>query len=96
MSENPVDVARSLAHAVSFEQGIGLWLLYVRRALAQTLGQPRLLVIYEDLVTDWREQLLRLGRFVGRGQPSTRPETMEAVSEFVGEGASPSKPPSSM
>lgn len=82
---NPVDVARSLAHAVSFEQGVGLWLLYVRLALAQTFGEPRLLVLYEDLVTDWREQLLRLGRFVGRGQPSTGPETREAVSEFVGE-----------
>lgn len=53
--------------------------------LLRPFGEPRLLVLYEDLVTDWREQLLRLGRFVGRGQPSTGPETREAVSEFVGE-----------
>ena len=83
---NPVDVAQSLAHALSFEQGVRLWLLYVRLALAQTFGEPRLLVFYEDLVTDWREQLQRLRRFVGRGQPSTRPETREAVREFVGGG----------
>jgi len=82
---NPVDVAQSLAHALSFEQGVRLWLLYVRLALAQTVGEPRLFVFYEDLVTDWREQLQRLGHFVGRGQRSTRPETTEAVSEFVGE-----------
>jgi len=89
---NPVDVAQSLAHALSFEQGVRLWLLYVRLALAQTVGEPRLFVFYEDLVTDWREQLQRLGHFVGRGQRSTRPETTEAVSEFVGRSSGTIEP----
>lgn len=68
---NPLDVAASAGarnradDTVAFEQGVELWLTYVRGALAATAGHPRHLVFYEDLMTDPEPVVRELARFVG-------------------------------
>jgi hypothetical protein len=68
---NPLDVAASAGarnradDTVPFEQGVELWLTYVRGALANTAGHPRHLVFYEDLMTDPEPVVRDLARFIG-------------------------------
>jgi hypothetical protein len=61
---NPLDVAYSLAardeEPVPFEQGVQLWLTYVRAALAATTAHPQLVVFYEDLMSDPEPAVRRL------------------------------------
>jgi hypothetical protein len=81
---NPVDVAASLdareEESVPFEQGIALWLTYVRGALAHTAGHPRELVFYEDLMADPEPVLDRLACFIGCPELATaEPEARAAI-----------------
>ena len=75
---NPLDVAASLEareeEPVPFEQGVELWLTYVRAALAATAGHRREFVFYEDLMADPEPVVRRLARFIGRRRsaPQTR------------------------
>ena len=74
---NPLDVAASLRarnrrRPVPFEQGIELWLTYVRAALAATAGHPRHLVFYEDLMADPEPVVRELARFIGREKSERR------------------------
>jgi hypothetical protein len=68
---NPLDVAASAGarnradDTVPFEQGVELWLTYVRGALANTAGHPRHLVFYEDLMTDPEPVVRELAEFIG-------------------------------
>jgi hypothetical protein len=68
---NPLDVAASAGarnradDLVPFEQGIELWLTYVRAAFASTAGHPRHLVFYEDLMTDPEPLVRGLAHFIG-------------------------------
>lgn len=50
----PAAVARSLMHrdGLPFVIGLALWEEYTRAMLAYTIGMPRLLISYEDLVRD--------------------------------------------
>jgi hypothetical protein len=82
---HPCAVAASLArrNAMSFERAEGLWLVHVQASLANTNGQPRMFVFYEDVVDDWRPALRRLGAFIGRPEPADDPRVQDAVSEFV-------------
>lgn len=59
---SPLSVARSLAARDGFPLvlGIALWECYARAALASSLGQPRLLVRYEDLIDRPRTTAARL------------------------------------
>jgi hypothetical protein len=73
---NPLDVAASAGarnradDSVPFEQGVELWLTYVRGALAATAGHPRHLVFYEDLMADPEPVVRELARFIGREKSS--------------------------
>jgi SAM-dependent methyltransferase len=82
---NPVDVAHSLEHACSFEKGINLWLAYVKATLEHTAGQPRLFIFYDDLMADWRCELQRLSRFLGRPELAEQADIQKAVEEFIDE-----------
>jgi hypothetical protein len=62
---DPLDVARSLVRSDEVGRGVELWLRYTHDALAYTLGHPRLLVFYSDVLGDWRSELRRLAAFVG-------------------------------
>jgi hypothetical protein len=64
---NPLDVARSLERRdkMPVETGLGLWLVYVSEALANTADKERLLVPYEAYFDDGEEMAGRLARFIG-------------------------------
>lgn len=82
---NPLDVARSLERRNGFpiRKGIDLWLAYLGGALGQTVGQPRLLLFYEDFVEDWRRGLRGLAAFIGRPEQAEQPEVRSTVEAFV-------------
>jgi hypothetical protein len=88
---NPLDVAASARaredDRVGFEQGITLWLIYVRAALAATAGHPRHLVFYEDLMADPEPVVRELARFIGRYQSSdAESDVRTAITVAVTEG----------
>jgi hypothetical protein len=64
---NPLDVARSLGRRDDFsaEKSGNLWASYVEASLRHTAGQDRLILFYEDVMTDWPEELARLSRLMG-------------------------------
>jgi hypothetical protein len=62
---NPADVARSLARSDAVPRGIELWLRYTSDSLVYTLGKPRLLVFYDDLLAGSLHELERLAAFIG-------------------------------
>jgi hypothetical protein len=61
---NPADVARSLARSDGITHGFELWIRYMSDSLVYTLGKPRLIVFYDDIMRDWRRELSRLASFV--------------------------------
>jgi hypothetical protein len=90
---NPIDVAASAGasnrddDSVPFEQGVDLWLTYVRGALAATAGHPRHLVFYEDLMADPEPVVRSLARFIGRRKTSeAESEIRSAITVAVSEG----------
>jgi hypothetical protein len=70
---NPVDAISSFQRLPEPNLSVGtwgeLWLEYTARALEQTRGSPRLLVFYEDLLRDGREEVARLASFLGQAPP---------------------------
>jgi hypothetical protein len=77
---NPFDVARSLRARddLPLEHGLRLWLAYTAAALAHSAGHPRLLLFYEDVLTDREETASALARFIG-----CRPLSRDAVAALV-------------
>lgn len=63
---NPADVARSLARSDGIAHGAELWLRYTSDSLAYTLGKPRLVLFYDDVLASWRGELARLATFIDR------------------------------
>jgi hypothetical protein len=67
---NPMDVAASLwareEEPVPLDEGLELWLTYVRASLAAAAGHPHELIFYEDLMTDPEPVVATLAEFVGR------------------------------
>jgi hypothetical protein len=81
----PWSVARSLERrdGLTLVKALHLWLLHLQRALAHTQGQPRMVVAYEDLLTNWREEVRRLAGFIGRPGEGERAEIRAAIGEFL-------------
>jgi hypothetical protein len=88
---NPLDVAASL-HAreeepVPLQQGMDLWLTYVRSALAVTAGHSRQLVFYEDVMADPKRAVRKLARFIERRKSkATKAERRLAIRVAMSEG----------
>lgn len=63
-TRNPLEVARSLQarNGFSLMQGLALWEVYTRSALAVSAGLPRVFVAFESLVSAPLEQTTRLVR----------------------------------
>jgi hypothetical protein len=82
---SPIDVASSLHRrdGFSFEKGFSLWLFYTRAALAHTVGHPRLLIFYEDVLEDWRQELQRLAAFLGKPGFAEQSAILQRGNEFV-------------
>lgn len=85
---NPMDVARSLARSDGIEHGLSLWVRYLRDSLEYTLGRPRLLVFYEDVLDDWERELQRLGAFIGAEGSLNRVRRLAAKEGVVEEALS--------
>lgn len=82
---NPVDVAGSLTDRNEFppERGFELWLTYVASALGHTAGAPRILLFYEDFMSDWRGEMRRLAEFAGRSSAAEAADVQRAAEDFV-------------
>lgn len=82
---NPSAVVASLTSRDGRGRGNAehLWLTHMRALLADTSGQPRLFVSYEDLLEDWRPELRRLAAFIGTPERAEDPRVHEAVSAFL-------------
>jgi len=80
---NPLDVAASARareeDTLPLEQGIELWLTYVRAALAASAGHPRHLVFYEDLMADPEPVVRELARFIGRDRSDAAEKEIHAA-----------------
>jgi len=68
---HPVEAARSLEtrDALPLSRGLGLWLTYTASALIHTAGEPRLLLFYEDALTDPVAAMDALAAFLDRPAP---------------------------
>jgi hypothetical protein len=66
---NPADAIASIQRrpqpALSTSRWGAVWLEYTARALMETVGRPRLLVFYDDVVFHGRAEIERLSRFLG-------------------------------
>jgi hypothetical protein len=87
---NPIDVAASLEARkeewVPFEQGLDLWLRYVRASLSAATGHPHEFVFYEDLMVDPEPVVATLARFIGRSHPErNRGQIRKAIDLAVSE-----------
>jgi hypothetical protein len=71
---NPVDVAASLESreddTAPFEEGVALWLTYVRAALSVTAGHRREIMFYEDLMAEPEAAVATLARLIDRLDPA--------------------------
>jgi glycosyltransferase involved in cell wall biosynthesis len=82
---NPVDVVRSLERRdkFSFEKGASLWFEYMKSAVVNTAGEPRLFISYEEIMADWKSPLPRLASFIGRPEAADSAEIQNEVKAFV-------------
>jgi hypothetical protein len=80
---NPVDVAHSLEHTMSFKKAGRLWLSYVTSSLIHTAGRERLCVFYEDCLNQQDEQLQRLAEFLGLSGQVDDAKSQARVTGFV-------------
>jgi glycosyltransferase involved in cell wall biosynthesis len=82
---NPVDVADSIVEVhssrkwSSFEDGVDLWVQYTAKALEHTAGSPRILVAYEDVISDPEAELRRVASFLERPHSGEDPEARKAM-----------------
>ncbi|HMF16872.1 MAG TPA: sulfotransferase, partial [Gemmataceae bacterium] len=82
---NPIDVIHSLERRdkFSFDKGASLWFTYMTSALANSAGQPRLFVSYEEIMNDWQGTLPRIAEFIGTPDAVDRPELKKNVKGFI-------------
>lgn len=79
---NPLEVAASLERrdGFSIEKSCALWLIYVLSALDHTDDDSRLMLFYEDLMSDSSNTLDRIAKFLGR---TVDAETRKSIEQFV-------------
>ncbi|WP_371346404.1 sulfotransferase family protein [Ancylobacter sp. IITR112] len=82
---NPLEVAQSLARRDGMEprRALGVWMRYTLDAEHGTRGMPRALVVYEELLADWRATTSRMKRQLGGYWPEVSPQAAAAIDEFL-------------
>lgn len=84
---NPVDVAKSLVKknwAISDEEGMYRWLIFITSAIRNTHGRRRLIVFYEDFLSgEWKTAITRLAEFLGPSYAEKIPEYEDAIKGFI-------------
>jgi len=69
---NPLEVAKSLAkrNKIPIERGVFLWYRYLRAAIEDTGGCPRMIVFYDDFFIESAAEFYRLIDFCGLERPT--------------------------
>ncbi|UOK70024.1 sulfotransferase family protein [Ancylobacter polymorphus] len=82
---NPLEVAQSLARRDQMEprRAIGVWMRYTLDAERGTRGLPRALVVYEELLADWRAATRRMKQHLGSSWPEVTEEAAAAIDAFL-------------
>lgn len=82
---HPVEVAQSLERRndFPFEQGIYLWLAYLKSSLEHTANERRSLVFYEHLMGNWKCEVRRLSQFLGMPERAELSEVQGAIGDFI-------------
>jgi hypothetical protein len=82
---NPLEVARSLEvrDALPMSASARLWTTYSWRALRATAGHRRVLVFYEDLLSDAAGEVERIAGALNMAGLGERPDARDAVAAFV-------------
>ncbi|TDK50902.1 hypothetical protein [Antarcticimicrobium luteum] len=82
---HPLAVAASLAHWANYEQGYGLllWLRHVLDAEAETRGSPRVFTSYDRLMTDWGQEVERIGSGLDIAWPRDIATAAPSVNSFL-------------
>jgi hypothetical protein len=82
---NPMEVVKSLEKRDGMEvrQALGLWLRYTLDAERDTRGMPRAVVVYEDLLADWRGVTDVMKRQLGGDWPAPSREVSAEVDAFL-------------
>ncbi len=82
---NPLEVAQSLARrdGMGSRRALSLWMRYTLDAERGTRGLPRALVVYEELLADWRGATDRMKRQLGSPWPQVTPEMAAAIDAFL-------------
>ncbi|MFS8063933.1 MAG: sulfotransferase, partial [Luteimonas sp.] len=85
---HPQEVAESIHRRNGCPRSLSwlLWLQSLRDAVAHTAELPRALVGYEELVTDWRKSVSRLGRTLDVHWPQPSSRVAEEVDAFLDPG----------
>lgn len=88
MVRHPDEIARSLAvrNGYSYNKSLLLTFAHLLEAEARTRGLPRVVVTYDELMSDWRATAAKISRILGI-QWTTPPEAVsQAVDEFLDPG----------
>ncbi len=82
---HPIAVARSLQRrdGLALEKALELWARYLLMALDATAGQPSVLVVYEDLLRDFRPDVARLATLFGQPGREHDVALQDAVRTFI-------------
>jgi len=82
---NPLAVMASLLERNGMDVEIvdPLWLRHVQSSLDHTSGLPRLLVFYEDVLSDGARELGRMAAFIGRPERAEDPQVRDDVAHFL-------------
>lgn len=82
---NPLEVAQSLARRDQMEprRAIGVWMRYTLDAERGTRGLPRALVVYEELLADWRAATSRMKQHLGGFWPEVSAEAAADIDAFL-------------
>ncbi|RID90337.1 hypothetical protein D2N39_18400 [Gemmobacter lutimaris] len=82
---HPLDVAASLTRWANYEPGYGLvlWLRHVLDAEAESRGRARVFTSYDRLLTDWTQEIGRIGQGLGLKWPRSPETAAPAVAGFL-------------
>lgn len=82
---HPLEVAASLERrdAMPVSQALLLWLEHVLAAEASSRGDRRLIITYDQILTDWRSVVTRVEGTLGLVLPNRGPDVDAAVAAFL-------------
>lgn len=82
---NPFEVAASLKarDGFSLEKSLLLWLRHVADAEVETRRYPRSIVLYDDLLSDWRRCMTKVGRDIQVEWPVTPDAAAAKIESFL-------------